>query len=69
MTGGRQTVSGRLRGVLAAVMADSRGVTALEYAVMGAVIVVALAAAAGPIGGQIATGVGGVAALMTGTAQ
>lgn len=55
---------GAVRSLLARAMAAEKGVTALEYALIGAVVVVALAAASGQIGGHVAAAIGDVSALM-----
>jgi Flp pilus assembly pilin Flp len=55
--------------LLRALAETERGVTAIEYAVIAAVVVVAVAAGAGPIGSQLAGSVDQVSTLMTTTGR
>lgn len=50
--------------LLGRLLADTRGVTALEYGVIAGVIIVALATAIAPIGGELAARFADVAAAM-----
>jgi Flp pilus assembly pilin Flp len=52
--------------LLSSLKADRKGVTALEYGVIAAVLVVAVAGAAGTFGGEIKTFLGGIMGKING---